>query len=215
MASDVVAAKNSYLVRRSARARRSRLTITDSGSVVVVLPTRAPVRVADELVAQHGAWIERHAARMAERRLALAMRPSLAFGRTMMVNGQSQVLRASTASERAALERGLRRQARTVISDRVAARAVEMGIDYSRIAIRDQRTRWGSASRSGTLSFSWRLILAPPEVLDYVVVHELAHLRVAGHGKSFWRAVEGHHGGVTAARKWLRDHQNEIRHALD
>lgn len=189
--------------------------MTDTGAVIVVLPALAPLSHADELVALHTAWIERHAARLADRRRALALRPSLAHGRILSINGQPELVHARTDAELAALERRLRRAARALIAARVAWRAAEMGIDYQRVTIRDQRTRWGSASRSGTLSFSWRLILAPPEVLDYVVVHELAHLRVAGHGRRFWSLVERHHRGVAAARKWLRDHQDAVRHALD
>ncbi|HUP82789.1 MAG TPA: M48 family metallopeptidase, partial [Candidatus Limnocylindria bacterium] len=74
---------------------------------------------------------------------------------------------------------------------------------------------WGSASKDGGLSLSWRLILCPPEILDYLVVHELAHLRYGGHGKRFWGLVEKHYGDAAAARKWLRDHNDEVRAALD
>ena len=81
--------------------------------------------------------------------------------------------------------------------------------------MRDQRTRWGSASPSGALSFSWRLVLAPPEVLDAVVVHELAHLRIRGHGRGFWGLVERHAPQTRASRRWLRDHARELRQALD
>jgi predicted metal-dependent hydrolase len=90
-----------------------------------------------------------------------------------------------------------------------------MGVVAKRVTIRDQRTRWGSASARGTLSFTWRLVMCPPWVLDYVVVHELAHLRIAGHPQRFWRLVERHHPDPRAARKWLRDHHDEIQHALD
>jgi predicted metal-dependent hydrolase len=204
-----------YTVRRSTRARNSRITIQDDATVVVVLPMRAPVREADELVARHTAWIARHVSRIDTRRRALALRPSLAHGRVLNVHGQSQIVRAVTTSERAALERRLRRAARAALEERVRSRAPEMNVEVKRLTVRDQRTRWGSASRSGTLSFSWRLVLTPPEVLDYVVVHELAHLRVAGHGKRFWSLVAQHHGGATSARKWLRDHHDEIRSAID
>jgi predicted metal-dependent hydrolase len=204
-----------YVVRRSARARHSRITIQDDGTVVVVLPMRAPAREADALVARHKPWIDRHVSRINARRRALALRPSLAHGRVLMVNGQPQIVRAVTSAERAALERRLRRAARAALEERVAARAPQMAAEVKRITVRDQKTRWGSASRSGTLSFSWRLVLTPPEVLDYVVVHELAHLRVAGHGKRFWALVAQHHTGAAAARKWLRDHHDEIRNALD
>jgi predicted metal-dependent hydrolase len=204
-----------YQVRRSTRARHSRITIQDDATVVVVLPMRAPAREADALVNRHRAWIDRHVSRINARRRALALRPSLAHGRVLTVNGQAQIIRAVTSAERAALDRRLRRAARAAFEERVAARAPQMDVEVKRITVRDQRTRWGSASRSGTLSFSWRLVLTPPEVLDYVVVHELAHLRVAGHGKRFWALVAQHHRGATAARKWLRDHHDEIRNALD
>jgi len=204
-----------YTVRRSARAWRSRITITGDAEVVVVLPARAPAREADELVERHRTWIERHLSRMLARRRALALRPSLAHGRVLTINGQPEIVRATTAAERAALDRRLRRAARAAITERVTARSPEMGLQAKRITIRDQRTRWGSASRSGTLSFSWRLILAPPTVLDYVVVHELAHLRWAGHGPRFWSLVEKQYPGAAAARKWLREHHDEVRNALD
>jgi predicted metal-dependent hydrolase len=204
-----------YVIRRSARARHSRIVIEEDATVVVVLPMRAPAREAEQMVERHRAWIARHVARITARRRSLALRPSLAHGRVLSINGQAEIVRAVTDAERAALERRLRRAARAAIAERIAARAPEMNVTVKRLTIRDQRTRWGSASRSGTLSFSWRLVLAPPEVLDYVVVHELAHLRVAGHGPAFWRLVKQHFADPQRARKWLRDHHDEIRNALD
>lgn len=204
-----------YSIRRSTRARRSRLTITDDGAVVVVLPIRAREREAEQLVSHHRAWIERHVAKITAQRRALALRPSLANGRVLTVSGEAQIVRASSSEERAALERRLRRAARTVISDRLATRAPQMSVSFARVTIRDQRTRWGSASRSGTLSFNWRLVLCAPTVLDYVVVHELAHLRVSGHGRVFWSLVAEHYPEHAAARRWLRAHHEEIRRALD
>jgi predicted metal-dependent hydrolase len=204
-----------YVIRRSARARHSRIVIEEDASVVVVLPMRAPAREAAEMVERHRTWIARHVAGITARRRSLALRPSLANGRVLNINGQPEIVRAVTDAERAALERRLRRAARLVIAERIAARAAEMNVVVRRLTIRDQRTRWGSASRSGTLSFSWRLVLAPPDVLDYVVVHELAHLRVAGHGPAFWRLVKQHFADPARARKWLRDHHDEIRNALD
>jgi len=204
-----------YSVRRSTRARHSRITIAEDATVVVVLPTRAPAREAAELVERHRTWIDRHVARIRTRRRALALRPSLAHGRVLNIYGQPEIVRAVTDVERGALERRLRRAARAAITERVAARAPEMSVVVRRVTIRDQKTRWGSASRSGTLSFSWRLVLVPPTVLEYVVVHELAHLRASGHGPGFWRVVKSHHADPAAARKWLREHHDEIRNALD
>ena len=181
----------------------------------MVLPLRAPDAEAARLVALHGPWIQRHVTTLTARRRVLAARPSLAFGRAVLVDGETEIVRAASPEDRAALERRLRRLARARIVERVRERSVEMGIDYRRVTIRDQRSRWGSASGSGTLSFSWRLILVPSEVLDYVVVHELAHLRVAGHGPRFWSLVDRYVNDSRGARQWLRENQDAVRHALD
>ena len=113
------------------------------------------------------------------------------------------------------LEGWLRARARLAITARVAARSAEMGVPPGRISIRDQSSRWASASASGALSFSWRLILAPPDVLDAVVVHELAHLRVRGHSRAFWELAERHAPQTREARRWLRAHAREVRAALE
>ena len=85
-----------------------------------------------------------------------------------------------------------------------------MASKYRRIRIGGQRTLWGSCSPRGTLSFNWRLVLAPPEVLDYVVVHELCHLRVPNHSRRFWALVERHRPHWRQQRHWLRDYGPEL-----
>lgn len=204
-----------YVIRRSPRARRTRLTVTEEGEALVVLPLRASEREAADLYNRHRDWVKRQQARMEEKRIQLATRPSLAAGRVLMINGEARVVRVRNDLERQAMEQRLRREARTVLSQRVAIRAWQMGVAPTSLQIRDQKSRWGSASRNGTLSFSWRLLLCPPDVLDYVVVHELAHLRWSGHGKRFWGLVERHYGDHQEARRWLRDHNDEVRQALD
>lgn len=84
------------------------------------------------------------------------------------------------------------------------------GGTYDRITIRDQKTRWGSCSARGTLSFNWRLMLAPPAILDYVVVHELCHLTHMNHSAAFWQAVESVYPDYRNARKWLKEHGQEL-----
>ncbi|MEO6350054.1 MAG: SprT family zinc-dependent metalloprotease [Candidatus Limnocylindrales bacterium] len=230
-----------FTVRRSARARRSRLTITEEGRAVVVLPMRATYNEAADLVSHHVRWIANHQQQILARRAALASRPSLGAGREILFRGEPHRIVSIAAidgrrrptirgydgrlvvitpllEERTTadlLEAWLRAQARASVEERVRVRSAEMGLAPTRIAIRDQRTRWGSASRRGTLSFNWRLIMCPPHVLDYVAVHELAHLKVAGHGRQFWRLVDRHFPDSRGARRWLREHHNEIRHALD
>jgi predicted metal-dependent hydrolase len=86
----------------------------------------------------------------------------------------------------------------------------EIGVAPARIQIRDQRSRWGSCSTSGTLSFNWRLVLAPFDVLDYVVVHELCHLREPNHSRRFWTLVEDRRPEWRAQRDWLHEHGPEL-----
>lgn len=113
------------------------------------------------------------------------------------------------------VEAWLRAEARRVIAARIAARAPAMGVTPGRLTIRAQRSRWGSASRDGSLSFNWRLLLAPPFVLDAVVVHELAHLVVRGHSARFWALVRTHAPRTDEARAWLRAHHEELLAALE
>ena len=91
------------------------------------------------------------------------------------------------------------------LQERTAFFAEIMGVDYGRITVRDQRTRWGSCSAKGNLNFNWRLILAPGEVLDYVVVHELAHRREMNHSKRFWSLVEMVLPDYERRRRWLKE----------
>ena len=92
--------------------------------------------------------------------------------------------------------------------------ATALGVTPAAVTVRDQRTRWGSASRAGRLAFSWRLILAPPEALETVVIHELAHLRVFGHGPKFWDVVASRRPDHKKWRRWLHDHAAELHGAL-
>ena len=108
------------------------------------------------------------------------------------------------------IEAWLRGEARRVLSDRISAKADQTGRLPIRISVRDTRSRWGSCSSAGALSFSWRLILAPPEVLDYVVAHEMAHLTHPGHGSEFWLTVARLTDQMDAGRAWLRRHGREL-----
>ncbi len=88
--------------------------------------------------------------------------------------------------------------------------AAAMQAKFRKLTIRDQKSRWGSCSATGDLSYSWRLVLAPPEVLDYVVAHEVAHLKEMNHGPRFWRLVVTHCKSAKQARRWLCDHGREL-----
>jgi len=112
------------------------------------------------------------------------------------------------------LDGWFRDQARLAIEATVADHATALGVRPAAISIRDPRSRWGSASRQGRLMFSWRLVLAPPEALETVVIHELAHLRVFGHGPRFWAVVASRRPDHLVWRRWLRTHSLELHGAL-
>jgi len=105
----------------------------------------------------------------------------------------------------ALVEGWYRREARRVIEPRARDLAGSLGMRVGRVSIRDPRSRWGSCSSTGTLSFSWRLLLAPARVLDYVVAHEVCHLRRPDHSPSFWALVADTDPGQEEARRWLRE----------
>lgn len=104
-----------------------------------------------------------------------------------------------------ALEARYRELARAVIGQRAAYFAAKMGVTFGRISIRAQKTRWGSCSSRGNLNFNWKLILMPAEILDYVVVHELAHRKQMNHSKLFWAEVERVLPDYRERRRWLKE----------
>lgn len=108
------------------------------------------------------------------------------------------------------MEKRYRNAARDVFTSRAAYYQQFTGGNYTSITVRDQKTRWGSCSSRGTLSFNYRLIFAPPKVLDYVVVHELCHLTHMDHSKSFWAMVEQIMPDYRTCKDWLKEHGHEL-----
>jgi predicted metal-dependent hydrolase len=100
--------------------------------------------------------------------------------------------------------------ARDELARRARPLAARIGHQITRVSVRDTRSRWGSCSAKGNLSFSWRLIFAPEEVVDYVVAHEVAHLAEMNHGPRFWRLVETLAPGNARQRRWLDRHRAEL-----
>lgn len=115
------------------------------------------------------------------------------------------------ASYSRAVSRFAEAEARLHVADRVRHWAGCMGLQPSGISFRRQKTRWGSCSSEGHLSLNWKLVFAPEEVIDYVVIHELAHLKHQDHSKNFWDLVEKYDPEARLHRRWLRDHQSETR----
>jgi predicted metal-dependent hydrolase len=207
-----------YSVRRSDRARRVRVTVDAVRGVEVVLPRRAPARAADEAVQELGPWIQRRLAELEAARSVVAARgdtvPYLGTtlrlvpqpGRTRAHRRGDELLVPTGDEQGPALERWFRRAARGEIAPRLDRACEQAGLSYTRLTIRAQRTRWASCSRSGAMSFNWRLLLAPPEVLDYVVWHEVCHLEVLDHSPRFWALLARWCPDYRERAAWLRRH---------
>jgi predicted metal-dependent hydrolase len=184
------------------------LIVKPDGSLVVRAPLRASSRQIQQWIEQKASWIE--ATQEKVRRTYPKVAPKeFVNGEGFLYLGKSYRLQISTsACSPLALEKQFllspkalprarevftgwyRQQARQVFAERVAWYAAKYGFRYARIKITSARTRWGSYSSKGTLSFTWRLVMAPVEIIDYVVVHELAHTLEHNHGKAFWEKVK-------------------------
>jgi predicted metal-dependent hydrolase len=125
--------------------------------------------------------------------------------RRMRVARRGDILLVPAGEDRKpALERWYRRAARAEIEPRLDRACALAGTSYSRLTIRGQRTRWASCSRTGAMSFNWRLLLAPEPVLDYVVWHEVCHLEVMDHSSRFWRLLASRSPGYREQLRWLK-----------
>jgi predicted metal-dependent hydrolase len=208
-----------YTVRRSDRARRIRVSVDPHAGVEVVLPKRAAAREAAAAVEELRPWIERRLAEAERVREQVASRgdtvPYLGSelrlikepGRTRAHRrGDALHVPAAPSARKAAIERWYRRAARAEIAPRLDAATKALGRPYTALTIRGQRTRWGSCSTTGAMSFNWRLLLAPEEVLDYVVWHEACHLVLMDHSPRFWALVAEHCPDYAEHRRWLRRH---------
>jgi predicted metal-dependent hydrolase len=205
-----------YQVRRSERARRVRVTVDPARGVEVVLPRRAPAREAAAAVVELRPWIERRMQEVARAREAVAARGNGVpyLGQTLetvakpgriRVHRRGDVLLVPEGEERGpALERWYRRAAKSEIASRLDRVCRLAGTSYSALTIRGQRTRWASCSRSGAMSFNWRLLLAPEPVLDYVVWHEVCHLEVMDHSPRFWALLGSRWPDYREHSRWLR-----------
>lgn len=114
-------------------------------------------------------------------------------------------------SHRQILLEWLKKESKKIITKRTTELAKIHNYNFNKIAIRDQSTRWGSCSSDKNLNFSWRLALSPNEVMDYVIIHEIAHLKEMNHSKNFWRLVQGMMPEYKRPYKWLKDKGHELK----
>lgn len=204
-------------LRRNARARRLSLKLDPaSGEVVVVAPLRVPPQVIADFVNRHAEWVRR-------RRAAMPVRTPFLPGVEIPILGVPHRIAHDPVAGRgvqvadgelriggpvdhlgARLAAWLRLEARRQLLVRSRAMALKLGVTVAAVTVRDTRSRWGSCASSGRLSYSWRLLLAPESVLDYVVAHEVAHLVEMNHSARFWAVVDRLHPDADRCRAWLK-----------
>jgi predicted metal-dependent hydrolase len=205
-------------VKRSPLARRISLRVDPARGAVLMLPAKARLAEAERFLLAHRVWL-------AERLARLPAKIALDDGAEVPLLGVPHVVRNTPAARRgvwvedgAILVSGLpehvgrrvsdflKAEAKRLIVPRAHDMAARLGRKPGRITIKDTRSRWGSCSSAGDLAFSWRLVLAPERVLDYVVAHEVAHLAEMNHSPAFWAVVEQLAGDVRAPKRWLKSH---------
>ena len=171
-----------YEIIKSSR-KTIAVEVRQDGSVLVRAPRNCPQSRIDTFLKEKQAWVLAKVEEQKEK--------------------EADSMKIQPLSE--AEQRLYRDKAREIFEQKVSYYAQMMGVSYGRIAIRDQKTRWGSCSGEGNLNFNWRLIFAPEGVLDYVVVHELAHRKEMNHSPRFWRVVEDTMPEYRKYQKWLKE----------
>ena len=179
---------------RHPRARRYLIRVTDSGAVRVTVPRWGSKREAAAFAEREHAWIEKQLRARAERELGERERRT--------TNGDADGL----DDEPHATARELLARAKKELPPRLLELAARHGLAVARVSIRNQRWRWGSCSRSGHICLNWRLVTMPEEVRDYVLIHELMHLKRMDHSPKFWKLVAAACPAYKEARAWLRSH---------
>ena len=202
-------------LRRSARARRLSLRISGTdGRVTLTLPLRARLGDGLAFLREREAWLRGHLSRA-----PVAIIPTFGGtvpfegrnllllpgeGRAMNLDGDRLLVPGRAGELPGRLAGFLKATARDRLVSACDRHAGAIGKRYRKVTLRDTRSRWGSCTSDGDLMFSWRLILAPPDVLDYVVAHEVGHLAEMNHSPAFWAVVEGLCPGYEEPRDWLR-----------
>ena len=220
-------------LRRSKRAKNVLLKVDVIGQVEVVVPWRVSYRVAERFVREQAEWLQQTVERR-QRQRRNASRQSFATGAPLSVLGDVKQLIVKLELERArsrfkeegdyvevvvngygevrrVLEKWYRVKARYYFDQRVAYFEKLMGVKVNKVVVSGARTQWGSCIRNkGRVSLQWRLIQAPLYVVDYVIVHEIMHLKASGHNKIFWSGVEKFCPEYKQCRKWLKERGQEL-----
>lgn len=227
---EIVFEKTVYPVRlrRHRQARRYTLRIhAASRDVVITMPLRGSVRDATIFARKHGGWIAARMARLPDaapfgdgtivplrgelHRIVHSPQTRGTVWIEIDANGKRLLCVAGQAPHVGRrVEDFLKREAKRDLEAASRRAAEKFGVAIRRVSVRDQASRWGSCSSTGVLSYSWRLILAPSFVLDYLAVHEVAHLLEMNHSPRFWRLVKEHCPDTARAKAWLDAHGSDL-----
>jgi predicted metal-dependent hydrolase len=208
----------SFHLKLSRRRRSVGLTVTDTGELMVHAPKNLSLAAIQEIINRNLAWIEKKQAERQEalarlqtgkvyyqgQALTLELRNSGPAGVSLADGALVVSLPTTSTDPWPPLLAWYRRQAEILLTDSVRHFAPRLGLTPPPLEVRDWRRRWGECHLTGHLRFNWRLVLLPPESLDYLVVHELAHLLVPGHPPRFWQEVGKYLPDFAARRRWLR-----------
>ena len=223
---DIGGAPVAVALRVHARARSYRLSLNDTGRAVLTVPNHGDPREAEAFLRRQSAWLEARLKRVAGPRpfidgaeIPLRGEPHR-IDATGRLRGRVEigatdgmpVLFVPGAPEHLARRLGdwLKKEAEHDLQPRVALHAKTLGVRPTGLTMRGQSSRWGSCSARGRLNFNWRLVLAPPFVLDYVAAHEVAHLREMNHSPAFWARVAEALPDFERGRAWLKAHGREL-----
>ncbi len=215
------ATQSGVVFERSPRARNYRLTLRRDGTAVATIPVRGSEREALRFVEEHRDWLERARHRQKQRPRAAEV---WAIGTRVLWRGELNEVRVATAGEkpqvclaadvfrvprlegdlRPTLEAHFARRAKVELPGRAWELAASTGVEVKFVTVRNQRSRWGSCSANGTISLNWRLVQTPEFVRDYIIYHELMHLREMNHSVRFWARVEEVCPGWREAEHWIK-----------
>jgi len=211
----------SYLVKTSKKARGLRISVKSNGQVVITKPWLVPHIVAEQFLKSHQEWVLAQLSKLKfvdnnnDKYLYQGILYDIVFNKNKFsyIFSINKLSLAGPNKDLAlkALEKIHIKEASVLIRNMVKKISSKMGIDYGKITIRDQDSRWGSCSSKGNLNFSWRLIKTPQEVLEYVIIHELAHIKHMDHSKQFWELVELFDPLYREHRRWLRRNQGLMK----
>jgi len=187
-------------VRTSRRVKRPKIVVDAFRQAEIIVPPRTPQAAIESLLFEHRAWLERELAKP-PRSLALGLQRD----DVVWIGGLALAVPSVPS-----VEAWYREQARVEVERVLRRESTRLNIRYRSLSIRDQRSRWGSCSNRGALSFNWRLICAPQAVLSYVVVHELCHVVRHDHSPVFWQIVALARPTFREERAWLAEHGHEL-----